>query len=51
MYNAKYGPRPYGYGPDDAELLKVGEPNIHTAWIPVLEGITTHPYSVTKKNK
>lgn len=49
MYNAKYGPRPYGYGPDDAELMKVGEPNIHKIWIPILEGITTHPYSVAKK--
>ena len=50
-HNSIYGPRPYGYGQDDAELLKVGEPNIHTVWIPVLEGITTHPYDVTKKKK
>ena len=51
MHNAKYGPRPYGYGPDNAKLLKVGDPNIHSAWIPVLEGVTTHPYNVTKKIK
>ena len=49
MHNAKYGPRPYGYGPDNAELLKVGQLNKSTVWIPVLEGITTHPYKVNKK--
>lgn len=49
MHNAKYGPRPYGYGSDNAKLLKVGEPNIHSYWVPVLEGITSHPYNVVKK--
>ena len=51
MHNAKYGPRPYGHGPDNAKLLKVGEPNKHSVWIPVLEGVTTHPYNVTKDVK
>lgn len=45
-YNSKYGPRPYGYGPDDAKLMKVGEKNIHTIFIPVLEGITDDKYNV-----
>jgi len=49
MHNKKYGPRPYGYGPDNAKLLKVGELSKSTVWIPVLEGITTHPYKVNKK--
>lgn len=49
MHNKKYGPRPYGYGPDNAKLLKVGQLNKSTVWIPVLEGITTHPYKVNKK--
>jgi hypothetical protein len=49
MHNAKYGPRPYGYGPDNAKLLKVGELSKSTVWIPVLEAITTHPYKVNKK--
>ena len=45
-YNSKYGPRPYGYGPDDAKLMKVGEKNIHTIFVPVLEGITDDKYNV-----
>ena len=45
-YNSKYGPRPYGYGPDDAKLMKVGEKNIHTTYIPVLEGITDDEFNI-----
>lgn len=47
-YNAKYGPKPIGYGPDDAELMEVGKPNIEKVWIPVLRGITSDPYNVTQ---
>lgn len=39
---------PIGYGPDDAELMEVGAPNIEKVWIPILRGITTDPYSVRK---
>lgn len=49
MHNKTYGPHPIGYGPDNAPLLEVGKPNIQTHWIPILEGVTTHPYKVTKK--
>lgn len=45
-YNSKYGPRPYGYGPDDAKLMKVGEKNIHIIFIPVLEGITDDEFNI-----
>ena len=45
-YNSKYGPRPYGYGPDDAKLMKVGEKNIHIIFVPILEGITDDKYNV-----
>lgn len=45
-YNSKYGPRPYGYGPDNAKLMKVGEKNIHTTYIPVLEGITDDEFNI-----
>ena len=48
--NSIYGPRPYGYGGEDAKLMEVGEPNIYNIWIPVLMGITSHPYNVVKKN-
>lgn len=47
-WNHKYGPKPIGYGTDDAELMEVGKPNIETTWIPVLRGITSHPYNVNK---
>lgn len=50
-HNSFYGPRPYGYGPEWAKLMVVGEPNMTKIWIPVLEGITSHPYNVTKKKK
>ena len=46
--NSLYGPRPYGYGPDNAKLMKVGEPNIVSIWIPVLEGITDREYKIIK---
>lgn len=45
-YNSKYGSKPIGYGPDDAELMEVGKPNIEKVWVPVLRGITTDPYNV-----
>lgn len=48
LYNEKYGPRPIGYGPDNAKLLKVGGKNTEPVWIPVLAGITTDEYKVNK---
>lgn len=45
-HNSFYGPRPYGYGTDDAELLEVGKPHIMNVWIPVLSGITSDEYNV-----
>lgn len=45
-YNAKYGPKPIGYGGEDAELMKVGEPNVTNIWVPVLQGLTSDPYKV-----
>lgn len=50
-YNRNYGPRPYGYGVEGSKLLVVGEPRIETVWVPVLAGITSDPYNVTKKNR
>lgn len=47
-FNSKYGPKPIGYGPDDAKLMEVGKPNIEKVWVPVLRGITSHPYNVTR---
>ena len=49
-YNSKYGPKPYGYGGPDAKLMEVGEPNIIEYWEPVLQGITSDPYNVIKRN-
>ena len=46
VYNAKYGPKPIGYGPDNAKLLVVGEKNIGTAWVPILNGVTSDEYNV-----
>lgn len=45
-YNAKYGPKPIGFGPTNAELMEVGKSNIEKVWVPVLRGITTDPYNV-----
>lgn len=45
-HNSYYAPRPYGYGPDDAKLMKVGEPNIETLWVPILAGLTSDEYNV-----
>ena len=45
-YNSFYGPRPYGYGPDDAELMEIGKPKIYEIWYPVLSGITSDEYKV-----
>jgi len=50
-YNHNYGPRPIGYGSENAKLMKVGQPNVEKVWIPVLRGITSDPYSVSKKKK
>lgn len=47
-YNAKYGPKPIGYGGEDAKLMQVGEKNIETMWVPILLGITSDEYNVTK---
>lgn len=44
-YNSKYGPRPIGYGSKDAKLMRVGEPNIETMWVPILLGITSDEYA------
>ena len=48
-HNSFYGPPPFGYGDENAKLMVVGEKNVSKIWIPVLEGITSHPYNVTKK--
>jgi hypothetical protein len=45
-YNSKYGPRPIGYGMDNATLLEIGKTVEHNVWIPVLVGITDDKYSV-----
>lgn len=45
-WNAKYGPRPIGYGSDSTKLKEVGVHGIDTVWIPVLEGITDDEYNV-----
>lgn len=45
-WNRKYGPRPVGYGSEDTPLKVVGEKNIETMWVPILAGITSHPYNV-----
>lgn len=47
-HNSKYGPRPIGYGPENAKLMKVGEKNMETLWVPILLGITTDEYNVKK---
>jgi len=47
-YNAKYGPRPIGYGSDNAILLEIGKPLISDVWMPVLDGITSHAYNIGK---
>lgn len=45
-YNSKYGPKPIGYGAENAELMEVGKPNMETMWLPILRGITSDPYNV-----
>jgi len=45
QYNSKYGPRPIGYGAKDARLMRAGEKNIETIWMPVLLGITSDEYA------
>lgn len=45
-YNSFYGPRPIGYGDKGAKLMKVGEPNVDTLWVPVLRGLTSDEYNV-----
>jgi hypothetical protein len=41
-----YGPRPIGYGPDDAELKNPDEKPKDTVWIPILEGLTNDEYCI-----
>lgn len=48
-YNEAYGPCPYGYGPDNAELMKAGEVHKTKVWIPILQGLTNHPYNIKTK--
>ena len=50
-FNSKYGPKPIGYGPDDAKLMEVGKPNIEKVWVPILRGITSDPYNVKNTGK
>lgn len=45
-WNSKYGPAPIGSGVDSAVLKVIGVPSKDAVWIPVLEGITDHPYNV-----
>ena len=47
-FNQIYGPRPIGYGGEDATLMEVGQANVEKVWIPVLRGLTSHPYNVSK---
>ena len=42
-YNAKWGPKPIGYGREDAKIL-TAENNTYTYWVPVLSGITDDEY-------
>ena len=49
-YNAKYGPKPIGYGPKGAKLMHVGEKYMEsTVKIPILEGITSDEYNPSAK--
>ena len=48
-YNSKYGPRPIGYGDENAKLMKVGEKHTEKFWVPILLGLTSHEYSVNKE--
>ena len=45
-YNHNYGPRPIGYGSESAKLMEVGKTNVEKVWIPVLRGLTSHPYKI-----
>lgn len=45
-WNAKYGPRPIGYGCDSTIPKEIGVPDTSTVWIPILEGITSHEYKI-----
>lgn len=45
-WNAKYGPRPLGYGPDSTIPKEIGVKDKSKVWIPVLEGITSHEYNI-----
>lgn len=45
-WNAKYGPRPLGYGRDSTIPKEVGVNPTYNVWIPILEGITDHSYKV-----
>lgn len=45
-YNSKYGPKPIGYGPEDAPLMEVGKQETVSCWVPVMLGITDDPYNI-----
>lgn len=45
-HNKKYGPKPIGYGPPDAELLEVGVQQTFNCWVPIILGITDDPYDI-----
>lgn len=45
-WNAKYGPRPLGYGSDSTIPKEIGKNDMYKIWIPVLAGITSHEYNV-----
>jgi len=44
-YNSTYGPKPIGMGGETSVLLDINAPNIHSIWIPILEGLTQHEYN------
>ena len=45
-WNAKYGPKPLGYGPDSTIPKQIGVTQKHKVWVPILNGITSHEYNV-----
>jgi hypothetical protein len=45
-WNAKYGPKPLGYGSDSTIPKKIGVSPTYKVWIPILEGITSHEYKI-----
>lgn len=45
-YNSKYGPKPIGYGAEDAPLMEVGKQETVLCWMPIMLGITDDPYNI-----